>query len=207
MSFSFIFLSSNIQNSYSAYDENILYWHYNDAKWWSEGKITDEKYQKSLFILLNDSNKKLSNTSEEYDIPFWFTNVAKWFSENQISHNEYLTVINFLYSENIIKISNSSSNLALLDYSSEKISLIQTFEKNVDLFSASLFNKDISDQIDGVTQYHDVQFQFNSQNIEKYDSLINSSNSVVVVPTFTFTAYTEPGFYTFYHGECDQEFH
>ncbi len=29
----------------------------------------------------------------------------------------------------------------------------------------------------------------------------------MISPTFTFTAYTEPGFYTFYRGDCDQEFH
>ncbi|GIT55151.1 MAG: hypothetical protein Ct9H300mP17_03100 [Candidatus Nitrosopelagicus sp.] len=30
---------------------------------------------------------------------------------------------------------------------------------------------------------------------------------MVVFPIFTAAAYSEPGFYTFYRGDCDQEFH
>jgi hypothetical protein len=36
-----------------------------------------------------------------------------------------------------------------------------------------------------------------------YDELKADGNTVIVYPTFTASAYTEPGFYTFYRGECD----
>lgn len=36
-----------------------------------------------------------------------------------------------------------------------------------------------------------------------YTSIMSDGNTVVVYPTFTSSAYTEPGFYTFYRGECD----
>lgn len=36
-----------------------------------------------------------------------------------------------------------------------------------------------------------------------YDEVKADGKTVVVYPTFTASAYTEPGFYTFYRGECD----
>ncbi|MEM3172752.1 MAG: hypothetical protein QXE82_04345 [Candidatus Nitrosotenuis sp.] len=36
-----------------------------------------------------------------------------------------------------------------------------------------------------------------------YDEVKADGRTVVVYPTFTASAYTEPGFYTFYRGECD----
>ena len=207
ISFSSIFLVTNFIPSYSVHDENISYWHYNHAKWWSEGKISDEKFQKSLIILLETHTDLSQNLSNEFSIPPWFSYTAKWFSENKISNDVYVSAITYLYNENLLKISDSSIINTSLEYSSTDIPLIQTFEKNVDLFSASLLNKDVVLMNDGSTRYVDVQFDFIPENIKIYETLINTSNSVVIIPTFTFTAYTEPGFYTFYRGECDQEFH
>jgi hypothetical protein len=39
---------------------------------------------------------------------------------------------------------------------------------------------------------------------EIYEKLKPSDNTVVIYPLFTSAAYTEPGFYTFYRGECDE---
>ena len=207
ITFSLIFLGVTTTPSYSIQNEKLLYWHYNDAKWWSEEKISNEKFQKSLIILLETNVDLSQNMSNESSIPPWFSYTAKWFSENKITSDVYVSAITFLYDENILKIPTSSIIQTNLEYSSENIPLIQTFEKNVDLFSASLFAKDVLILNDGNAKYLDVQFEFAPENFEIYEPLINSSNSVVVVPTFTFTAYTEPGFYTFYRGECDQEFH
>ena len=207
ITFSLIFLGVTITPSYSIQNEKLLYWHYNDAKWWSEGKISDEKFQKSLIVLLESNTDLSQNNSEDLSIPTWYSNSAQWFSENKITSDVYVSAITFLYDENLLKIPTSSIIDTNMEYSSKNIPLIQTFEKNVDLFSASLFTKDVLIFNDGSTKYLDVQFDFVPENSETYESLINSSNSVVVIPTFTFTAYTEPGFYTFYRGDCDQEFH
>jgi len=207
ISFSLILFGATTVPSYSIQNEKIPYWHYNDAKWWSEGKISDEKFQKSLIVILDNHSDLSQNISDEFSIPTWFFYTAKWFSENKISDDVYVSAITFLYDENILFISNSSIIDTSFEYYSTNIPLIQTFEKNVNLFSASLLNKDIVMLNDGSTRYSDVQFEFVSDNLEVYEPLMNSKNSVVIIPTFTFTAYTEPGFYTFYRGDCDQEFH
>ena len=78
-----------------------------------------------------------------------------------------------------------------------------------DSFNIGHYEKDKLFYNDGTNNFRflDVQFGFKPENALKYEPLKNSSNSVVISPTFTYTAYTEPGFYTFYRGDCDQEFH
>ena len=51
----FIFLLISPNFSYSVSDSHLPYWHYNDAKWWSEGKLSDENFLDSLIIILDES--------------------------------------------------------------------------------------------------------------------------------------------------------
>ena len=126
IAFSLIFLGVTVTPSYSIQNEKILYWHYNDAKWWSEGKISDEKFQKSLIVLLETTTNLSQNNSNELHIPAWFSNTAQWFSENKITSDVYVSAITFLYDENLLKISTSSIIDTNLEYSSTNIPLIQT---------------------------------------------------------------------------------
>lgn len=60
---------------------------------------------------------------------------------------------------------------------------------------------------DGKKIWNDPKFELNPENKELYLELNYSSieNAVVIYPIFTASAYSEPGFYTFFRGECDQE--
>ncbi len=40
---------------------------------------------------------------------------------------------------------------------------------------------------------------------KNYDKAKSDKNTVVIYPTFTDSAYSEPGFYTYYRGECDEK--
>lgn len=40
---------------------------------------------------------------------------------------------------------------------------------------------------------------------KNYDKARSDKNTVVIYPTFTDSAYSEPGFYTYYRGECDEK--
>ena len=86
--------------------------------------------------------------------------------------------------------------------SSEKI--IQT---NVNsLFKVFSYENDF-EIIDGEKIWRNVYYELDESKSAIYDELKNRKNSVVVFPIFTAAAYSEPGFYTFYRGDCDQEFH
>lgn len=55
--------------------------------------------------------------------------------------------------------------------------------------------------------WNNVKFELNPEHGEFYDELsrIANENTVVISPIFTAVAYHEPGFYTYYRGECDEE--
>ena len=85
---------------------------------------------------------------------------------------------------------------------SEKI--IQT---NVNSLFKVFSYEDDFEMIDGEKIWRNAYYELDESKSAIYDELKNRKNSVVVFPIFTAAAYSEPGFYTFYRGECDQEFH
>ena len=88
--------------------------------------------------------------------------------------------------------------------SKEPGKLIQT---NVpSLFKVMAYENDF-EMIDGKKIWRDVFYELDESNKTIYDDLKNNKKSAVVFPIFTAAAYSEPGFYTFYRGDCDQEFH
>jgi len=90
--------------------------------------------------------------------------------------------------------------------SQEKITP-ELIEINVkSLFKVFAYEDDF-DMIEGKKIWRNVYFELDESKNELYDSIKNQKKSAVVFPIFTAAAYSEPGFYTFYRGECDQEFH
>ena len=88
--------------------------------------------------------------------------------------------------------------------SEEPGKLIQT---NVpSLFKVMAYENDF-EIINGKKIWRDVYYELDESNMMIYDDLKNNKKSAVVFPIFTAAAYSEPGFYTFYRGDCDQEFH
>ncbi|NQV40413.1 MAG: hypothetical protein HQ505_07780 [Nitrosopumilus sp.] len=59
----------------------------------------------------------------------------------------------------------------------------------------------------GKKTWNDVKFELNSANNELYEKLsyVYDESTVVIFHIFTAAAYNEPGFYTYYRGECDKE--
>ena len=74
------------------------------------------------------------------------------------------------------------------------------------LFNVMAYENDF-EIIDGKKIWRDVFYELDPLNSAVYNELKNNKKSAVVFPIFTAAAYSEPGFYTFYRGECDQEFH
>ncbi|MCV0430994.1 hypothetical protein [Nitrosopumilus sp.] len=75
----------------------------------------------------------------------------------------------------------------------------------------SLFNiygfEDQYQIINGKKTWNNVKFELNPKNDELYEKLLYSptEKTVVIYPIFTSLAYSEPGFYTYYRGECGEE--
>jgi hypothetical protein len=91
-----------------------------------------------------------------------------------------------------------------LPISEKSTTLIQT---NVpSLFKVMAFENDF-EMIQGKKIWRNVFYELDESNNMIYENLRNDKKSAVVFPIFTAAAYSEPGFYTFFRGECDREFH
>jgi len=88
--------------------------------------------------------------------------------------------------------------------SSDSQKLIQTNVKS--LFKVMAYENDF-EIIEGKKIWRDAYYELDESNMSIYGDLKNNKKSAVVFPIFTAAAYSEPGFYTFYRGECDGEFH
>lgn len=59
----------------------------------------------------------------------------------------------------------------------------------------------------GVKTWDVVKLELDPSKSDMYreiGNMDNSQNAVVIIPVFTASAYNEPGFYTYYRGECDE---
>lgn len=83
--------------------------------------------------------------------------------------------------------------------------------KNTKLDIPSLFNiygfEDNFEIKDGEKTWNNVKFELNPENSELYEKIRyeTDENTIVIFPIFTAAAYNEPGFYTYYRGECNEE--
>lgn len=87
----------------------IPYWIKQNAKWWSDGTITDKDFVMGIQFLVQQKIIKVdkvikspSNISQ--DMPSWIKNNAKWWSEGVITEDDFLKGIQFLTSNGIIKV-------------------------------------------------------------------------------------------------------
>ena len=105
-----------------------------------------------------------------------------------------------MQSDEIIEISQIEQRTELM----ESPVLIQTNVKS--LFKVMAYENDF-EMIDGEKIWRNVYYELDESKLDTYQDLKNNKKSAVVFPIFTAAAYSEPGFYTFYRGECDGEFH
>jgi hypothetical protein len=61
--------------------------------------------------------------------------------------------------------------------------------------------------VNGDQYWYDVQLELNPANNELYEKLsyVNDESTIIVSPIFTAAAYSVPGFYNYYRGECGEE--
>ena len=87
----------------------IPIWIKNNAKWWSDGKISDQDFIRGIQYMMSKKiiviqNLPLSEQSKDNSIPIWIKNNAKWWSDGKISDQDFSKGIEFLVKEGIIKV-------------------------------------------------------------------------------------------------------
>ena len=90
-------------------DSVVPDWVKNNAKWWSDGTISDGDFASGLEFLIKENVIDVpqgiaSENSSESNIPEWLRNNAKWWSDDLLSDSEFLKGIEWMISNGIIKI-------------------------------------------------------------------------------------------------------
>jgi len=83
-------------------------WIKNNARWWSNGQITDSEFLNGISYLINEriiiipQNYESANSDSQI-IPLWVKNTAEWWAYGKIDEKEFLKGIQFLIENGIIR--------------------------------------------------------------------------------------------------------
>ena len=82
-------------------------WIKNNAKWWSEGLVSDDDFVRGIQYLVQQGILQIpqtaSTSSTQQSIPVWVKNTAGWWANGQVSDQEFVGAIQYLISNGIIR--------------------------------------------------------------------------------------------------------
>jgi len=219
MFFSLIGSSTLVPNSSAQEDTQVPSWIKNVAGWWANGEIPENEFLSGIEYLINHNIISIpfmpcsdSHTdSPDKIVPDWFKNNAKWWSEDLIEDTDFLNGIEYLIKKQIVVIDNKKivGKVPLEDIT---FSDSWTVEENNMIFVSSLFfeiygvSGDCSISDAGNWIWNSLALGLNPNKMDMYNEVAvwnDPQKTVVVYPYFTYSAYHEPGFYTYFRGECD----
>jgi len=196
-------LVTNLSIAYGENEKNLPLWIKQNTKWWSEGEISNSFFTQTIQWLA--VNKMLSQPldfgyeSNQEKVPNWVKKIASFWANKEISDTEFFNAISFLLKSKVMQISLETAltvqdSFKEIEYGGES-----------PLFKTFAYKKDFT-IVNGKQTPIDIQFELQSELTETYKEigLLNQEqNAAFIVPIFTLSAYSEPGFYTYYRGECD----
>jgi len=220
LSFSLIGSGILVPNS-SAQDAQIPGWVKNVAEWWASGDISENEFLTGIEYLINNNiillydvpcNEKIESqtTSSAEMIPDWIKNNASWWSDNLIDDIDFINGLQYLIEYKIIKIDNKKI-LGKIPLEDITFSSSWEVDKNFLVFVQSsffeIYGKYGDCIVDGDSKvWRSLALGLNPNKMDMYNEVAvwnDPQKTVVVYPYFTSVAYTEPGFYTYFRGECD----
>jgi len=219
LSFSLIGSGILVPNS-SAQDAQIPGWIKNVASWWASGDISENEFLTGIEYLINNNiilldfvpcNDEIqSQYGDTKSVPDWIKNNANWWSDNLIDDTDFINGLQYLIEHKIIKIDNKKI-LGKVPLEDIKFSDSWAIDKNFLVFVQSSFFEiygKYGDCImdDGSKVWRSFALGLNPNKMDVYNEVAvwnDPQKTVVVYPYFTSVAYTEPGFYTYYRGECN----
>ena len=196
-------LVTNLSIAYGENEKNIPLWVKQNTKWWSEGEISNSFFTQTIQWLA--VNKMLSKSldfgyeSNQEKVPNWVKKIASFWTNKEISDSEFFNAINFLLKSKVIQISLDTA-LTVQDSFTE-----MEYAGESPLFRSFAYKKDFI-VVEGEQTPRDIQFEPKNELTETYKEigfLDQKQKAAFIIPIFTSTAYWEPGFYTYYRGECN----
>jgi len=209
---SFLLIGTQSTLALDSSPKPIPEWIKNNAGWWAEGKIFDASFIAGIQWLITNDIITVSSTGEEaksgYEIPEWIKNNAGWWASGEIPDSAFLSGLEWLIEHGII-IVNLPEVVDPYDVTFSAI-FPDVKQKNLDYVTTSFFHVfgdiDSIQVIDGEEFWGAIYLGINNELMDEYNEVSiwnNPQDAVVVYPFFTNAAYNEPGFYTYFRGECD----
>ena len=204
-------------NSYGQEETQIPDWIKTVAGWWGNNEISEEEFVSGIEYLINNNIILISPvpcsttiTSSTDLVPDWIKNNAKWWSEDLIEESDFINGIQYLIKKQIIGIDNRKivGEVPLEDVTLsrhlqiDKDSLV--FEQSSFFEVYGLYGNCIIHNEEQT--WETLALGIHPNKISMYNEVAvwdDPQKTVVVYPLFTGIAYTEPGFYTYYRGDCD----
>ena len=207
----------SMPNSSGQEDTQIPDWIKNVAGWWANDEISEREFLSGIEYMINNNIISLSYApcspvgSELWKpVPDWVKNNAMWWSTDAISELEFVNGIEYLIKKQIINVDNRKivGKVPLEDITFSSQWVID--KKHLVFVQSSFFEiyglYGDCIVIDGSSEWNSATIGLNPNNAKMYNEVAimkDEPQTAVVYPYFTAVAYTEPGFYTYYRGECD----
>jgi hypothetical protein len=204
----------------SAQDAQIPGWIKNVTGWWAGDIISETEFLTGIEYLINNNIILLnfvpcndtvqSQYGDTKSVPDWIKNNASWWSDNLIDDITFINGLQYLIEHKIFKIDNKKI-LGKVSLEDIRFSPSWQIDKNILAFAQSAFFEIYgvygNCAMDGDEQvWKSVLLGLNPNKMDIYNEVAvwnDPQKTVVVYPYFTSVAYNEPGFYTYFRGECD----
>ena len=215
--FSLIGSSILVTNSSAQEDVEIPSWVKNVSGWWAADEISEREFLTAIEYLINNNIISLSSIPCSIQglspatlslVPDWIKNNANWWATDQITDTDFIGGIEFLIKNQIMMIDNENitGKVPLEDvifshaWNVDKDDLVYVKSAYFEVYALAgdclVSAKEVA--------WRDVLLGLNPNKMDLYREVaVSDGKSAVVYPFFTNTAYTEPGFYTYYRGDCD----
>lgn len=102
------FAEFTLQKISSGKSTGIPEWIRNNAKWWSEGTITDNDFIQGIQFLIKEGIIQVPETEKgsgvASEIPEWVKNNAEWWAKGQIGDEDFIKGLQYLISKGIMNV-------------------------------------------------------------------------------------------------------
>ena len=221
MTLSFLLVSSGIIISHSSAQEDAQMpdWIKSVAGWWADGEISQSEFLSGIEYLINNniieldfipcSRSTATSTSDDM-VPDWVKNNAKWWAEDLIADSDFINGIEYLIKYQIISIDNRKI-LGNVPLDNVLLSPAWNFDRSSLVYIQSnvfeIYGKYGHCYEDGpALHWTSFALGIDTSKMEAYNEIAvwdQPTKAAVVYPYFTSVAYHEPGFYTYFRGDCD----
>jgi hypothetical protein len=157
----------------------------------------------SLLILSMNLQSANANTGSAHIVPQWIKHNAAWWAGGEISDDDFINGMRWLIENRILPATQITGEIKVNQIPDSVKRIAYSWSQND--IPDSEFLRGIEYLIRNGIMELDNEFvvEVTKERLLQLSVEGDAKKSVVIAPIFTATAYAEPGFYTYFRGQCD----